>query len=146
MAYYAKVVNNKVVENIKISDEFEKDAQGNIVEALGAAWCRNHMKDPDGLWIKTSFNSNRGVYYKNGTNIPHEDQSKLLRKTFAQIDFDYDPVNDWFKPNKTLPSFVWSEEHWDYRPPQSVPNDGQQYDWNEDQYNATGNGWVVRPS
>ena len=30
------------------------------------------------------------------------------------------------------------------RPPQAVPDDGQQYDWNEDQYQSTGNGWVVR--
>jgi len=26
-----------------------------------------------------------------------------------------------------------------------VPDDGQEYDWNEDQYQSTGNGWVVRP-
>ena len=45
---------------------------------------------------------------------------------------------------KYLDSFVWSDEHWDYRPPQAVPDDGQQYDWNEDQYQSTGNGWVVR--
>ena len=32
------------------------------------------------------------------------------------------------------------DEHWDYRPPQVVPDDGQQYDWNEDQYQSTGNG------
>ena len=25
-----------------------------------------------------------------------------------------------------------------------MPDDGQQYDWNEDQYQSTGNGWVVR--
>ena len=144
MAHYVKIVDNVVTENIVVHNSCELDENGQASEAVGVAWVKNFKNDPDGTWLKTSFNSNRGVYYKDGTNVPHEDQSKLFRKTFAEVGFEYDPDNDWFKPKKYLDSFVWSDEHWDYRPPQAVPDDGQQYDWNENQYQSTGNGWVVR--
>ena len=145
MAHFVKLdSNNIVVKNVVVHNDMLKDANGVESEAVGAHWLKKTLDDSDGNWIQTSFNSNRGVYYKDGTSVPHEDQSKLFRKTFAEVGFHYDPANDWFYPSKTLPSFIWSDEHWDYRPPQAVPDNSKQWDWDEALYNSTGNGWVER--
>lgn len=145
MAHFVRLNDsNIVVENIVVSNNAIKDENGVESEAIGINWCRKFKKDSSGNWKQTSYNSNRGVYYNAGTNVPHADQSKLFRKTFAEVGFHYDPTNDWFYPNKPLASFVWSEEHWDYRPPQAVPDDTKQWNWDEDLYNSTGNGWVER--
>ena len=63
------------------------------------------------LWIQTSYN--------NG-----------FRKQFAGTGFTYDKANDIFISQKPYPS--WSlDASSDWQPPTPRPDDGKEYDWNE---------------
>jgi hypothetical protein len=64
------------------------------------------------LWVQTSYNSN-------------------FRKQFASIGGTYDKVNDVFISVKPFASWTL-DASFDWQPPTAMPDDGKDYDWNEE--------------
>ena len=54
------------------------------------------------------------------------------RVNYAGIGFHYDPENDVFFFFFIYPSWVLNEETWQWDPPVPYPEDGKDYEWNED--------------
>tara|TARA_B100001063_G_C16759988_1_gene555419 strand:+ start:1393 stop:2163 length:771 start_codon:yes stop_codon:yes gene_type:complete len=44
--------------------------------------------------------------------------------------------------NTIFPSHTWDAKNWKAIPPQEKPDDGKNYEWDEEQWNKTKNGWV----
>jgi len=63
-------------------------------------------------WIQTSYNNN-------------------MRKQFAGVGFTYDDVNDVFVAPQPYPSWSLDENH-DWQAPTPMPEDNNNYSWNED--------------
>jgi hypothetical protein len=64
------------------------------------------------LWVQTSYNNN-------------------FRKQYAGIGYTYDKVNDVFILPKPYASWTLDGDH-DWQPPTAMPDDGKEYEWNED--------------
>ena len=101
MAHYAKIEND-VVQQVIVADE-------------------DFVRNLDGQWVQTSYNTRGGVHPEN----------RPLRKNFAGIGYTYDRQRDAFIPPKPFESWVLNEQTclWDSPIPQ--PNDGKDYYWNE---------------
>jgi hypothetical protein len=109
MAHFARLnEDNKVIQIIVISDEDCLDENGNESEEVGKTFCNKLIK---GNWIQTSYNAN-------------------FRKRFAGMGMIYDEEHDVFIGDKPYES--WSiNNNGDWEPPVSYPQDGKDYDWNE---------------
>ena len=83
MAYFAKVIDNKVVNVIAA----EQDFIDSYDDGLG------------GEWIQTSYNTRSGKHYSPETGL--EDDKLPLRKNFAGFNYTYDRENDAFKEEIT---------------------------------------------
>lgn len=111
MAHFAKIINNIVEEIIAISDN---DCCGGVFpdsEICG----QNFIKKLglDGTWKQTSYNNN-------------------FRKKYAGIGFTYDEEQDIFISPKPFDSWIFDDNEQDWVAPIPFPNDGNKYDWNED--------------
>ncbi len=62
-------------------------------------------------WIQTSYNNN-------------------FRKQFAGIGFTYDKTNEVFIVRQPYSSWTL-DSNYDWQPPTPRPDDGKEYDWNE---------------
>lgn len=82
MAHWAEIDENNIVLRVTVGDN--NDPAGDE----GYQWLIDNL---GGTWIKTSYNTFRGVHNQGG--IP-------LRKNFAGIGMQYDPVRDAFIPPK----------------------------------------------
>jgi len=122
MSHYAKVENGVVVNVIKAEKEFFD----------------SYVDTVPGKWIKTSYNMGGGVYHDPETNQPVEDQSVIngdearQRKNYAGIGYSYDQARDAFIPPKPFPSWVLNETTCLWDAPVAMPDDGNEYQWNED--------------
>lgn len=116
MAHYAFLDENNIVINVIVGkDEGEEGI--NWEEFYGAK--------------RTSYNTRGGVYYVN--NEPGPDQSKAFRKNYAGIGYTYDPVRDAFIPPCAFKSWILNEQTCIWEAPIPYPNDGKNYNWNEDE-------------
>ena len=66
-----------------------------------------------GEWIQTSYNNN-------------------IRKNYAGIGFTYDATRDAFYAPKPYPSWTLIEDTCTWEAPTALPDDGLDYEWNED--------------
>jgi hypothetical protein len=66
--------------------------------------------DPN-LWVQTSYNHN-------------------FRKQYAGMGYTYDKANDVFIAPKPFASWTL-DSSFDWQPPTAMPDDGEQYSWNE---------------
>jgi len=112
MAHFAKIENNIVTEVIVAEQEF--------------------INTLEGEWVQTSYNTRGGVHYEPDSYIPSSDQSKALRKNFAGIGYVYDRERDAFYEPKVFDSFTLDEETCTWKAPTPYPNDGNMYEWNEE--------------
>ena len=111
MAHFAELgENNTVLRVIVVDNKDTSDENGQEVEAVGAAFCRNLL---GGTWKQTSYNAN-------------------FRKNYAGIGYTYDSERDAFVPPKPFASWILNETTCQWEPPVPMPNDGNQYTWNED--------------
>jgi hypothetical protein len=126
MAHYAKIRNGIVIKVIVAQEDF----------------FNSFVDNEPGQWIKTSYNTRGGIHYQPDSDTPSEDQSKALRKNYAGIGYSYDINRDAFIPPKPFNSWILDEVtcYWD--PPLPYPEEGT-YEWNEDEYNNSGNGWIT---
>ena len=120
MSHYAKVENEIVTRVIVAEPEYFD----------------NYVDDTPGKWIKTSYNMRGGVYHID--NTPAGDQSVIdgdearQRKNYAGKGFTYDETRDAFIPPKPFPSWVLNETTCLWDAPVAYPDDGNEYQWNED--------------
>jgi len=113
MAHFAELnEQNKVLRVVVISDADTSDENGIENEAIGVAFCKKLFGE-NTRWIQTSYNAR-------------------IRKNYAGIGFDYDPVRDCFLAPKPYPSWVLDENSGQWMPPVPAPKDGKFYDWNEE--------------
>lgn len=108
MQYFAELgIDNIVWRVITVDDKYCKDENGNIVESIGAQWCRDNLR---GVWKMTDIN---GVF----------------RKNFAGTGMKYDSQRDAFIPIKEYDDWVFNEETCKWVPPVPKPTDSDKYEW-----------------
>jgi len=110
MAHFAKLdANNVVTQVIVVGNKDTSDAAGVEKEHIGAAFCERLF---GGTWKQTSYNGN-------------------MRKNYAGIGYTYDAGRDAFIPPKPYNSWVLVEETCQWKAPVAMPEDGQDYYWDE---------------
>jgi len=72
---------------------------------------------------RTSYNTSGGVH--SGGGAP-------FRKNYAGIGYTYDFARDAFIPPKPFDSWMLNEDSCLWEAPVAMPDDGQQYTWNEE--------------
>jgi hypothetical protein len=112
MAHYAKVSNTLVTQVIVAEAEFFD----------------TFVDSSPGEWIQTSYNTSGGVHSEGGTP---------LRKNFAGVGDTYDATRDAFIAPQPHPSWALNEATCQWTAPVAYPDDGNQYEWNEDTTNWT---------
>ena len=122
MSYFAKVVDNKVVNVIAAEQDFIDQYD----DGTGV-----------GEWIQTSYNTFGGKHYDPVTGL--EDGKPQLRYNYAGYDFTYDRENDAFITPPLYPSFVLNETTMRYEPPIPYPTGKKggptRYKWDEENGN-----------
>jgi len=98
MAHYAEVNHAGLVIRVVVTND--KDANE------GQDWLRDTL---GGTWIKTSYNTYKGVHYNPNTGKKSKDQAKALRKNYAGIGYTYDPDRDAFIPPQPGPEWILDE-------------------------------------
>ena len=114
MAHFAQLSSDNTVSQVIVVNNADTiDQDGNESEAIGIAFCQT-LLGADTRWIQTSYNAR-------------------IRKNYAGIGFTYDEDLDAFIPPKPFPSWVLNEDTCLWESPLPMPNDGQKYQWDEDQ-------------
>lgn len=111
MAYFAKVLDGKVVDMMKCEPE----------------WFDTFIDSSPGTWIETDKRTSAGV---------HKDGGTPLRKNYAGIGFTYDTDRDAFIPPKPFDSWTLNEDTCRWEPPVAYPTGEDKtsanYTWNEE--------------
>ena len=122
MAHFAKIgLNNKVINVVAVDNRNLEDSNGIEQEQNGI----NFLESITGwsLWVQTSYNTIKGIHKLNGTP---------LRKNYAGIGYTYDEDRDAFIPKKPYPSWILNETTCQWEAPVVKPDDGNEYNWNEE--------------
>lgn len=83
------------------------------------------------MFVQTSYNTRGGVHYKPDSHEPSEDQSKALRKNYANVGDKYDRVRDAFIKPKPYPSWLLDETTCLWNAPVPMPRNGRPFEWDE---------------
>jgi hypothetical protein len=121
MASFAKIgLNGEVIEVLSVHNNELLDSNGVEQENIGI----NFLTKLTGwaVWKQTSYNTIGGVHQLGG--IP-------FRKNYAGIGYQYDQTRDAFIPSKPFNSWILNENSCLWEAPISMPNDEQDYCWNE---------------
>jgi hypothetical protein len=121
MASFAKLgLNGKVIEVQSVNNEVLHDANGVEQENIGI----DFLTQLTGwaIWKQTSYNTRSGTHKNGGTPF---------RKNFAGVGYTYDEDRDAFIPPRPYPSWTLNETTCLWDPPVVKPDDGQNYEWNE---------------
>jgi len=117
MANFCKLKVGNIVERVeKVSNDIA------TTEQAGIEFLQNLYKDR-ATWKQTSYNTHGGVHKLGGTPF---------RKNYAGIGYKYDQTRDVFIPKKPFNSWVLNETTCLWDPPVVKPDDGQRYNWNEE--------------
>ena len=122
MASFAKIgLNSKVIQVVSVHNNELKDSNGVEQENIGIQF----LESTTGwaLWKQTSYNTYAGEHKLGGTP---------LRKNHASIGMTYDEDKDAFIPEKPYDSWTLNETSCRWEAPVVRPDDGQNYDWNEE--------------
>lgn len=115
MAHFALINDNNVVrEVIVVSNDdsaTEEDGQ-TFLASIGLA----------GTWVQTSYNTNGAVHALGG--IP-------FRYNYAGVGYTYDADREAFIPPKPYASWVLVDETCLWEAPVAMPDDGNDYAWDE---------------
>lgn len=112
MSYFAQVENGLVVA--------VNSAEREVLDT--GLW-----GDP-ATWIQTSYNTRGGIHY--GPD-GEPDGGVALRGNYAGVGYVYDAENDVFYAPQPYPSWTISSPTWTWTAPTPMPQDGNQYFWNE---------------
>jgi hypothetical protein len=111
MAHFAKIDENNKVLSVHVVNNDVINVDGNESEQAGIDFLSSLHGHT--LWKQTSYNGS-------------------FRKNYAGIDYTYDEGFDAFIPPKPYDSWVLNETSFQWQSPVEMPNDGNQYSWNED--------------
>lgn len=112
MAHFAQLDDDNVVlQVIVVHNNDCKDENGNESEAVGVAFCKSLLGTTT-RWKQTSYNAS-------------------MRKNYAGIGYQYDPIRDAFIPPKPFPSWALDEATCRWNPPVTMPTDNKLYIWDE---------------
>jgi hypothetical protein len=121
MAHFAELdENNVVLRVIVVGNKDTADASGTEKEYIGKAFCERLY---GGNWVQTSYNGN-------------------IRKNYAGIGYTYNSDIDAFVPPKPYASWVLNNDTAQWEAPVAMPDDGQDYMWDEDSLSWS----VITPS
>jgi len=120
MAHYAFIgYGNKVVKVIVGVDEtVTQNDNGTPVGGTTESWEQFYQNQPQHLGLlckRTSYNATNGY-----------------RKQYAGVGYTYDAVADVFVAPQPFASWTLNNNY-DWQPPTPMPNDGEQYSWNEEE-------------
>jgi len=118
MAHYAFIDSNNIVVKVITGVDETVTQLDNGVEVGGSseAWEQFYENQPchSGLTCKrTSYNGN-------------------IRGRYAGVGYTYLTDEDVFVAPQPYPSWTLDENH-DWQPPTPMPNDGEAYEWNEEE-------------
>jgi hypothetical protein len=117
MAHFAKLDSNNIVERVEVvSNDIATTEQAGI-DFL------NNLYGTTDIWKQTSYNTYGGKHLLGGT---------AFRKNYAGVGFTYDSTKDAFIPPKPYNSWSLNETTCLWEPPVAHPNNGNSYEWNED--------------
>jgi len=112
MSYFAKVLNNKVVQVISAElDYFD-----------------TFIDTSPGTWLQTSYNTKGGVHYGQDGQ---PDGGIALRGNYAGIGYTYDATNNVFYAPQPYPSWTLNNSTWLWEAPITYPTDNKNYTWDE---------------
>lgn len=114
MGHWAKVNDKGRVTQVVVADDDQQD------------WLETNL---GGTWVQTSYNTRGGVHTLGG---------EPLRCNYAGIGYTYDEGRDAFIPPKPFESWVLDETTCLWVAPVDMPDDGQDYTWDE-----SAGEWVV---
>lgn len=105
MAHWAKVKDGIVTQVIVAEEDF----------------FNTFVDNTPGQWVQTSYNTRGGV---------HSDGGTPLRKNFAGEGYHYDGTG--FYAPQPFPSWTLNSTSYLWEAPSEMPDDGNDYDWDED--------------
>jgi hypothetical protein len=114
MAHYAFLNMQNIVTEVIVGKD-ETDGPTN--------WEMHYGNFREQVCKRTSYNTRGGVHANGGTPF---------RKNYAGIGYTYDESRDAFIPPKPFDSWVLDEQSCLWEAPVAMPDDGQQYEWNEE--------------
>ena len=126
MSHFAKLDDNNIVTFVTVGRQEDDGKEAELTARTGD------------VYKQTSYNTRGGVHYDPETGEPSADQSKALRFNFAGIGMTYDEERDAFIPPKPFDSWVLDEATCLWVAPVPMPDDGQDYIWDE-----SAGEWVV---
>ena len=120
MAHFCKIGKGSKVEKVVVVSNDVATTEQAGVDFL------NNLYGTNDVWKQTSYNTLKGVHLLGGTPF---------RKNYAGLGYKYDETRDAFIPPKPFNSWILNEEtcYWDA--PITYPDDGQRYEWNEENQN-----------
>ena len=117
MAHFAKLGVGNIIERVEVvSNDIA------TTEQAGVDFLNNLYGSRD-VWKQTSYNTKGGEHILSGTPF---------RKNYAGIGWKYDQTRDAFIPPKPFNSWTLNETTCRWDPPVVKPDDGQRYNWNEE--------------
>jgi hypothetical protein len=114
MAHYAFLNMQNIVTEVIVGKD-ETDGPTN--------WEMHYGNIREQVCKRTSYNTKGGVHSEGGTPF---------RKNYAGIGYTYDFARDAFIPPKPFNSWTLNENSCLWEAPVAMPDDGQQYSWNEE--------------
>jgi hypothetical protein len=114
MAHYAFLNMQNIVTEVIVGKD-ETDGPTN--------WEMHYGNIREQVCKRTSYNTRGGVHSEGGTPF---------RKNYAGIGYTYDFARDAFIPTKPFDSWTLNENSCLWEAPVAMPDDGQQYEWNEE--------------
>jgi hypothetical protein len=114
MAHYAFLNMQNIVTEVIVGKD-ETDGPTN--------WEMHYGNIREQVCKRTSYNTRGGIHSEGGTPF---------RKNYAGIGYTYDFARDAFIPPKPFDSWTLNENSCLWEAPVAMPDDGQQYSWNEE--------------
>lgn len=115
MAHFARIDDTNIVRQVIVVSDAdsatEEDGQA-FIASVGLA----------GTWVQTSYNTNGAVHALGG--IP-------FRYNYAGTGYTYDADREAFIPPKPYDSWVLVDETCLWEAPVAMPDDGNDYAWDE---------------
>jgi len=117
MAHFCKIGKGSKVEKVVVVSNDVATTEQAGIDFL------NNLYGTNDVWKQTSYNTLKGVHLLGGTPF---------RKNYAGLGYKYDETRDAFIPPKPFNSWILNEQtcYWDA--PITYPDDGQRYEWNEE--------------
>ena len=117
MAHFAEIDENNIVKRVIVAEQDFIDS-GTVGNSSN--------------WIQTSYNTKGGIHYTPNSINREPDGGVALRKNYAGIEYIYDNNKDAFYASQPYLSWSLNEDTCQWESPIPCPDDGSNYNWNEE--------------